>query len=67
MLVTIDIGANDLSRCINRATGVIDMTCVAAAFQQARLSIQLVTQYNDLLEEDATKMVGNSSGEVETW
>jgi hypothetical protein len=35
VLVTIDIGANDLSRCINRATGVIDMTCVSTAFQQA--------------------------------
>jgi lysophospholipase L1-like esterase len=94
VLVTIDIGANDLSRCINRATGVIDMTCVQSTFQQApanlrtilvrlraaarpwvpivgmnfydpflaawlqgpagqalaRLSVQLVTQYNDLLE-----------------
>lgn len=94
VLVTIDIGANDLSRCIDRATGTIDMACVQATFQQApanlaailaqlraaagprvpivgmnfydpflaawlqgpagqalaRLSVQLVTQYNDLLE-----------------
>ena len=94
VLVTIDIGANDLSRCINRATGTIDLACVQATFQQApanlatilarlraaagprvpivgmnfydpflaawlqgpagqalaRLSVQLVTQYNDLLE-----------------
>jgi lysophospholipase L1-like esterase len=93
-LVTIDIGANDLSRCINRATGAIDLACVQATFQQApanlatilarlraaagprvpivgmnfydpflaawlqgpagqalaRLSVDLVTQYNDLLE-----------------
>jgi lysophospholipase L1-like esterase len=94
VLVTIDIGANDLSRCINRATGAIDMTCVQTTFQQApanlatilarlraaagprvpivgmnfydpflaawlqgpagqapaRQSVQLVVQYNDLLE-----------------
>jgi lysophospholipase L1-like esterase len=94
VLVTIDIGANDLSRCIDRATGTIDMACVQATFAQApanlaailarlraaagprvpivgmnfydpfvaawlqgpagqalaRLSVQLVTQYNDLLE-----------------
>jgi hypothetical protein len=94
VLVTIDIGANDLSRCINRATGAIDMACVQSTFQHApanlaailarlwtaagprvpivgmnfydpflaawlqgpagqtlaRLSVQLVTQYNDLLE-----------------
>jgi lysophospholipase L1-like esterase len=94
VLVTIDIGANDLSRCINRATGTIDTACVQSTFQQApanlatilarlraaagprvpivgmnfydpflaawlqgppgqalaRLSVQLVTQYNDLLE-----------------
>jgi lysophospholipase L1-like esterase len=94
VLVTIDIGANDLSRCIERATDVIDMTCVRTSFQQApanlatildrlraaagprvpivgmnfydpflaawlqgpagqalaRLSVELVTQYNDLLE-----------------
>jgi lysophospholipase L1-like esterase len=94
VLVTIDIGANDLSRCINRPTGTIDMACVQSTFQQApanlatilarlraaagprvpivgmnfydpflaawlqgpagqalaRLSVQLVTQYNDLLE-----------------
>jgi lysophospholipase L1-like esterase len=94
VLVTIDIGANDLSRCINRATGTIDPACVQSTFQQApanlatilarlraaagprvpivgmnfydpflaawlqgpagqalaRLSVQLVTQYNDLLE-----------------
>jgi lysophospholipase L1-like esterase len=100
VLVTIDIGANDLSRCINRPTGQIDMTCVQSSFQEApanlaiilrrlrdaagprvlivgmnfydpflaawlqgpdgqalaRLSVQLATQYNDLLEaayEDA--------------
>jgi lysophospholipase L1-like esterase len=94
VLVTLDIGANDLSRCLNRATGVIDLACVQATFAQApanlatilarlraaagqrvpivgmnfydpflaawlqgpdgqelaRLSVQLVTQYNDLLE-----------------
>ena len=94
VLVTLDIGANDLSRCINRATGAIDLACVQATFAQApanlativarlraaagprvpivgmnfydpflaawlqgpagqalaRLSVQLVTQYNDLLE-----------------
>ena len=94
VLVTIDIGANDLSRCINRATGTIDLACVQTTFAQApanlatilarlraaagprvpivgmnfydpflaawlqgpagqalaRLSVQLVTQYNDLLE-----------------
>jgi len=94
VLVTIDIGANDLSRCISRATGAIDLACVQSTFQQApakratilarlrtaagprvpivgisfydpflaawlqgpagqslaRLSVQLVTQYNDLLE-----------------
>jgi lysophospholipase L1-like esterase len=94
VLVTIDIGANDLSRCINRAAGTIDTACVQSTFQQApanlatilarlraaagprvpivgmnfydpflaawlqgppgqalaRLSVQLVTQYNDLLE-----------------
>jgi hypothetical protein len=94
VLVTIDIGANDLSRCINRATGTIDTACVQSTFQQApanlatilarlraaagprvpivgmnfydpflaawlqgpagqalaRLSVQLVTQYNNLLE-----------------
>jgi hypothetical protein len=94
VLVTLDIGANDLSRCINRATGAVDLACVQATFQQApanlatilarlraaagprvpivgmnfydpflaawlqgptgqalaRLSVQLVTQYNDLLE-----------------
>ena len=94
VLVTLDIGANDLSRCINRATGAIDLACVQATFRQApadlativarlraaagprvpivgmnfydpflaawlqgpagqalaRLSVQLVTQYNDLLE-----------------
>ena len=94
MLVTIDIGANDLSRCVNRATGAIDLACVQGTFPQApanlatilarlraaagprvpivgmnfydpflaawlqgpdgqalaRLSVHLVTQYNDLLE-----------------
>jgi lysophospholipase L1-like esterase len=35
LLVTIDIGANDLSRCINRATGAIDLTCVHTTFEQA--------------------------------
>jgi hypothetical protein len=94
VLVTIDVGANDLSRCVNRATGTIDAACVQGAFQQApanlativarlraaagprvpvvgmnfydpflaawlqgpagqalaRLSVQLVTQYNGLLE-----------------
>jgi len=94
VLVTLDIGANDLSRCINRATGAIDLACVQATFAQApanlativarlraaagprvpivgmnfydpflaawlqgpagqalaRLSVELVTQYNDLLE-----------------
>jgi lysophospholipase L1-like esterase len=94
VLVTIDIGANDLSLCISRATGAIDMACDQSTFQQApanlatilarlraaagqrvpilgmnfydpflaawlqgpagqalaRLSVQLVTQYNDLLE-----------------
>jgi lysophospholipase L1-like esterase len=94
VLVTIDIGANDVDRCVNRATGVVDMACVQTAFQQApanlatilarlraaagprvpivgmnyydpflaywrqgpagqdlaRMSVQLVTQYNDLLE-----------------
>jgi hypothetical protein len=94
VLVTLDIGANDLSRCLDRDTGAIDPACVQATFQQApanlatilarlraaagprvaivgmnfydpflaawlqgpagqelaRLSVQLVTQYNDLLE-----------------
>lgn len=94
VLVTLDIGANDLSRCLNRATGTIDLACVQTTFQQApanlatilarlraaagprvpivgmnfyhpflaawlqgpdgqelaRLSVDLVTQYNDLLE-----------------
>jgi hypothetical protein len=94
VLVTLDIGANDLSRCVNRATGTIDLACVQSTFAQApanlatilarlraaagprvpivgmnfydpflaawlqgpdgqalaRLSVQLVTQYNDLLE-----------------
>jgi lysophospholipase L1-like esterase len=31
-LVTIDIGANDLSRCLNRGTGQVDPACVARAF-----------------------------------
>ena len=34
VLVTLDIGANDLSRCINRATGAIDLACVQAAFAE---------------------------------
>ena len=94
VLVTLDIGANDLSRCINRATGAIDLTCVHTTFVQgpanlatildqlraaagphvpiigmnypnpflaawlqgpagqalARLSTELVVQYNDALE-----------------
>jgi lysophospholipase L1-like esterase len=33
VLVTLDIGANDLSRCINRATGAVDLACVQATFQ----------------------------------
>jgi lysophospholipase L1-like esterase len=35
VLVTIDIGANDLSRCIDRANGVIDLACVGTAFTEA--------------------------------
>jgi lysophospholipase L1-like esterase len=34
VLVTLDIGANDLSRCINRASGAIDLACVQATFAQ---------------------------------
>ena len=34
VLVTVDIGANDLSRCINRATGTIDLACVHTTFAQ---------------------------------
>jgi lysophospholipase L1-like esterase len=109
VLVTIDIGANDLSRCINRATGTIDLACVQSTFQQApanlatilarlraaagprvpivgmnfydpflaawlqgpagqalaRLSVQLVTQYNDLLEA-AYQGAGVPVADVET-
>jgi hypothetical protein len=94
VLVTLDIGANDLSRCISRATGAVDLACMQATFAQvpdnlgtilerlraaagprvpimgmnypnpflaswlqgpagqalARLSTDLVVQYNDLLE-----------------
>jgi hypothetical protein len=35
VLVTVDIGANDLSRCIDRANGVIDLACVGTAFTEA--------------------------------
>jgi hypothetical protein len=35
VLVTIDIGANDLGRCIDRANGVIDLACVGTAFTDA--------------------------------
>jgi lysophospholipase L1-like esterase len=34
VLVTLDIGANDLSRCINRASGAVDLACVQATFAQ---------------------------------
>jgi lysophospholipase L1-like esterase len=94
VLITLDIGANDLSRCLDRATGVIDVACVQATFAEvpgnlgtilerlraaagpqvpiigmnyyspflaswlqgpagqalARLSTDLIVQYNDLLE-----------------
>jgi lysophospholipase L1-like esterase len=33
VLVTLDIGANDLLGCADRGTGAIDMACVTAAFQ----------------------------------
>ena len=42
VLVTIDIGANDLSRCINRATGTIDLACVQATFQQAPANLATI-------------------------
>jgi lysophospholipase L1-like esterase len=42
VLVTIDIGANDLSRCINRATGAIDLACVQATFAQAPANLAAI-------------------------
>jgi lysophospholipase L1-like esterase len=42
VLVTIDIGANDLSRCINRATGTIDTACVQSTFQQAPANLATI-------------------------
>jgi lysophospholipase L1-like esterase len=42
VLVTIDIGANDLSRCVNRATGTIDLACVQGTFQQAPANLATI-------------------------
>ena len=42
VLVTLDIGANDLSRCINRATGAIDLTCVHTTFVQAPANLATI-------------------------
>jgi lysophospholipase L1-like esterase len=42
VLVTIDIGANDLIRCIDRATGAIDEGCVGTAFAQATANLATI-------------------------
>jgi hypothetical protein len=42
VLVTLDIGANDLSRCINRATGAIDLACVQNTFVQAPANLATI-------------------------
>jgi lysophospholipase L1-like esterase len=44
VLVTIDIGANDLSRCINRVTGTIDLACVQATFAQVPANLRLILE-----------------------
>jgi lysophospholipase L1-like esterase len=42
VLVTIDIGANDLIGCIDRDTGAIDPTCVGTAFRQATANLATI-------------------------
>jgi GDSL-like Lipase/Acylhydrolase family len=44
VLVTLDIGANDLSRCINRATGAIDLACVQTTFVQAPANLRTILE-----------------------
>jgi lysophospholipase L1-like esterase len=39
VLVTLDIGANDLVGCLDRATGVIGEACVAAGFQAVAVNL----------------------------
>jgi lysophospholipase L1-like esterase len=42
VLVTIDIGANDIVGCIDRATGAIDLSCVDTAFEQAPANLATI-------------------------
>jgi lysophospholipase L1-like esterase len=44
VLVTLDIGANDLSRCISRATGAVDLACVQATFAQVPGNLRTILE-----------------------